>query len=110
MNDLISRQKAIDALGEKPIGDTDWDLGCQNQWEWDTEILRTLSSAEPEIIRCKDCKHWKQQMDYQSKPLSFGFCESEDMWRSLYGETTEVDHIDTDDNHYCGFAERRTDE
>ena len=48
MNDLISRQKAIDALGEKPIGDTDWDLGCQNQWEWDTEILRTLSSAEPE--------------------------------------------------------------
>ena len=48
MNDLISRQKAIDALGGKPKGDTDWDLGCQNEWEWDTEILRTLPSAEPE--------------------------------------------------------------
>lgn len=47
MSDFISRQKAIDALGEKPIGDTDWDLGCQNQWEWDTEILRTLPSAKP---------------------------------------------------------------
>ena len=46
--DLISRQDAIDALGEKPVGDTDWDLGCRNQWEWDTEILRTLPSAEPE--------------------------------------------------------------
>lgn len=48
MNDLISRQKTIEALGEKPVGDTDWDLGCRNQWEWDTEILRTLPSAEPE--------------------------------------------------------------
>ena len=48
MSDLIDRKKAIDALGEKPIGDTDWDLGCRNQWEWDTEILRTLPSTEPE--------------------------------------------------------------
>ena len=48
MSDLISRQDAIDALGEKPVGESDWDLGCRNQWEWDTEILRTISSAEPE--------------------------------------------------------------
>lgn len=48
MSDLISRQGAIDALGEKPVGETDWDLGCRNQWEWDTEILRTLPSTEPE--------------------------------------------------------------
>lgn len=48
MIDLIDRQKAIDALGEEPVGVTDWDLGCRNQWEWDTEILRTLPSAEPE--------------------------------------------------------------
>ena len=48
MSDLIRRQKALDALGEKPVGDTDWDLGCRNQWEWDTEILRTIPSAEPE--------------------------------------------------------------
>lgn len=48
IDDLISRQAAIDALGEKPLGDTDWDLGCRNQWEWDTEILKTLPSAQPE--------------------------------------------------------------
>jgi hypothetical protein len=48
MSDLIRRQDAIDALGEEPVGETDWDLGCRNQWEWDTEILRTLPSAEPE--------------------------------------------------------------
>ena len=62
------------------------------------------------LIRCKDCKHWKQQTNYQGSPLSFGFCESDDMWRSLYGETYEVAHIDTDDDHYCGYAEMRTDE
>ena len=65
---------------------------------------------QPEIIRCKDCKHWRQQTNYQGAPLSFGFCESDDMWRSLYGETYEVSHIDTDDDFYCGYAERRTDE
>lgn len=48
MSDLISRKKAIEALGKRPTGDTDWDLGCRNQWDWDTEILRTLPSVEPE--------------------------------------------------------------
>ena len=65
---------------------------------------------ETELIRCKDCKYWKQQTNYQGSPLSFGFCESDDMWRSLYGETQEVAHIDTDNDHYCGYAERRADE
>ena len=68
-----------------------------------------MKDAQSEIVRCKDCKHWKQQTNYQGSPLSFGFCESDDMWRSLYGETYEVSHIDTDDDHYCGYAERRTD-
>lgn len=75
-----------------------------------SETVQVFSSAQPEIIRCKDCKHWRQQTNYQGAPLSFGFCESDDMWRSLYGETYEVSHIDTDDDFYCGYAERRTDE
>lgn len=63
-----------------------------------------------EIVRCKDCKHWRQQTNYQGVLLSFGFCESDAMWCSLYGETTEVAHIDTDDDFYCEYAERRTDD
>ena len=113
MSDLIDRQNAINAMMALKQED-DERYGCEIPEGFDgkraVEALEKLPSAEPEIIRCKDCKHWKQQMDYQDTPLSFGFCESEDMWRSLYGETTEVAHIDTDDNHYCGFAERRTDE
>ena len=106
-NDLISRQDAIEALREaENHAFNSFYKGLVKAHK----IIANLPSAEPKIIRCKDCKYWKQQMDYQGKPLSFGFCESEDMWRSLYGETTEVEDIDTDDNHYCGFAEKRTDE
>ena len=103
MDDLISRQAAIDAVSNmlrRKFG-IGGDLA---------EItLAELPSAQPEIIRCKDCKHWRQQTNYQGAPLSFGFCESDDMWRSLYGETYEVSYFNTDDDFYCGYAERRTD-
>ncbi len=119
MSDLISRQAAIDALKEHRA------LYCDNTPdtfsklfyaeksrvdELDTTIatLVNLPPAQSEIIRCKDCKHWRRQTNYAGAPLSFGFCESDDMWRSLYGETYEVSHIDTDDDFYCGYAERRT--
>ena len=72
--------------------------------------MSNLIDAQPEIIRCKDCKHWRQQTNYQGAPLSFGFCESDNMWQSLYGETYEVAHIDTDDDFYCGYAEWRSNE
>ena len=112
MDDLISRQAAVDALGEKPLAWTEgeYELGLQQQWEADVNAIKAMPSAQSEIIRCKDCKHWRQQTNYAGAPLSFGFCESDDMWRSLYGETCEVSHIDTDDDFYCGYAKRRTDE
>ena len=104
MQDVIYRQVAIDAM-------------CAACWDWCDEgvckrvsAIQEIPSAQPKIIHCKDCKHWRQNTNYQGVPLSFGFCESDDMWRSLYGETYDVSHIDTDDDFYCGYAERRTDE
>ena len=52
------------------------------------------------VIRCKDCKYWRQLS-------STGYCDCDDMWRSLDGETTEVSNIETDSDFYCGYAERR---
>ncbi len=48
--DLISRQAAIDALGEKPLAWTEgeYELGLQNQWEHDTDAIKELPSAQPE--------------------------------------------------------------
>lgn len=62
MNDLINRQDAIDALGERPMVWTDDDqyaLGERNQYDIDRLVVETLPSSQPEIVRCKDCK-WKQ--------------------------------------------------
>ena len=98
MRDLIERQKAIDELISEPPE--------MNYGFYYAEKIKALPSAQPEIVRCKDCKYWKQQTNYRGVPFSFGFCESDDMWRSLYGETYEVAHIVTDDDHYCGYAIR----
>lgn len=111
-NDCISRQAAIDAIiAEGRTVDSRYLESERIIHESDAvEAISMLPSAEPEIIRCKDCKYWRQQTNYAGARLSFGFCESDYMWRSLYGETFEVAHIDTDDDFYCGYAERRTDE
>lgn len=100
MDDLISRKDVLQELDG-----CDYELKDWQKWKLKT-MVRDIPSAQPEIIRCKDCKHWRQQTNYQGAPLSFGFCESDDMWRSLCRETYEVSHIDTDDDFYCGYAER----
>lgn len=113
--DMVYRQDAIDAIEHITSSmsvcvNSDECHGMKRMQRQAVIELANLSPAQPEIIRCKDCKHWRQQTNYQGVPLSFGFCESDDMWRSLYGETYEVSHIDTDDDFYCGYAKRRTDE
>ena len=84
--DLISRQ---------------WLMKCVNEgWiKFDTEkdenrfihLVRDIApSAQPEIIRCKDCAHWKHSTV-----------------RPSYCEVWDWNNAATD---YCSFAERRTDE
>jgi Zn finger protein HypA/HybF involved in hydrogenase expression len=51
------------------------------------------------VVRCKDCKYWHPLL----KPD--GYCDCDDMWRSLEGETTEVEYIRTNEDFYCGYAE-----
>ena len=61
MSDLISRQAAIDALERSKDKTAKGDIGgfyntiIQN----DINKIKAVPSAQPEIIRCKDCKHWK---------------------------------------------------
>ena len=60
MNDLISRQAAIDAIEHRLA-----EPAYQHEGEdWYTGMncaeseLYDLPPAQPEIIRCKDCKYW----------------------------------------------------
>lgn len=57
--DTVYRQDAIDALGEEPFAFGEYEQGLHDQWKSNVENIEQLQSAEPEIIRCKDCKHWE---------------------------------------------------
>ena len=50
MSDLISRQSAIDAHGEKPLSWTDgeYELALQQQWEADVDAIKAVPSAQPD--------------------------------------------------------------
>lgn len=48
MDDLISRQAAIDALGERPMvwTDSDYEIAQRNQWDLDKLAIETVPSAQ----------------------------------------------------------------
>lgn len=46
--------------------------------------------TQPEIIRCEDCRWWERE----------SICE---------GHCLEIDLHHVDEDHYCSYAERRTD-
>ena len=52
MDDLISRQAAIDALGERPDvwTDSEGELAEARQWEYDVAAIKAVPSAQPELI------------------------------------------------------------
>lgn len=62
MNDLISRQAAIDKtemLYRDARDDANYMLIGYNHALSDMRaILKSLPSAQPEIVRCKDCVHY----------------------------------------------------
>ena len=64
------------------------------------EILEA-QTAEPEIIRCKDCKHFEYDHPYIIQGIPVLGHEVCNAWG---------DGCKTDENGYCFMAERRTDE
>ena len=59
MSDLIDRQAALDALGERPVvwsDNDDYTLGERNQYDMDRLAIETVPSAQPE---CEDTVYRK---------------------------------------------------
>lgn len=85
MSDLISRQAAIDAIEITPFDD-------YGDYMRARELIEQLPSAQPEIIRCKDCK-WYGRVDKR---------------RFYRGMDCLQKHIDTivPDRDFCSKAER----
>ena len=81
--DTISRQAAIDAImGEYPE---------VHYPDWYASIIKELPSAQPEIIRCKDCRYYQDNYG--------GYPHMNCKWDP--SETPDADD-------YCSAAERRT--
>lgn len=96
MGDQISRQAAIDIVRHE----------CGEWTGLAKEIVKQfnrLSSAQPEIIRCKDCKWWDKYSD------THGYCLAAK--HGYWSEHWDISIIRTyDADWYCADAERRTDE
>ena len=96
MSDFISKQEVIDAL-------YDWSehsMTDAEAWHIRQVIgdIKSLPSAQPEIIRCKDCRFATLTYDGDCK-----YCQY------LEGEFGLTDAVYFDGNDYCSHAERRTD-
>lgn len=104
MDDLISRQAAIDALRYAQhrftVADEAGGMGTVKWSEYviyfaaAERVLSDLPSAQPEIIRCKDCQYWNK-----------GSCECPE--HAVNCQDYYVGDIETEAEYFCGYAERR---
>ena len=96
MDSLISRQAAIDAI-DKAFERSNPLNGYIGAFMANAiSEVRKLPSAQP-IIRCKDCKYWREGTVYLYCDKLFGM-----------GVLDAYDYM-TDEDDYCSMAERRTD-
>ena len=102
MNDLISRQAAIDAMEQAKEQYFDRRVIIEKM----QNVVSNLPSAQPEIIRCKDCRHRIVNDHYGEKGyLNIkGYCELDT------GDPFELGREAQNDDWFCADAERRTDE
>ena len=77
MSDLISRQMLLEYIHGEPVGR----LLC-DKYNLDG-LIKQFPSAQPDIIRCKDCKHWDGV------------------------DTCDVIDAPVWDNDFCSYAEKR---
>lgn len=94
MDDLISRQAALDAIMGQPPE--------PHYPSWYAAQIEKLPAVQPEIIRCKDCKFSHMTNDGRYCKYCDQFTDTDD-----YGELVEMYF---DSNFYCGYAERKINE
>ena len=104
MNDLISRQAAIKDAESWVAVD-----GCEKHMQKNVvEWLKEFPSAQSEIIRCKDCKHFTREDIEEYTPYGFyntyfhAFCDK-------HWDEEQSEYIDVKLDDFCSFAERRED-
>lgn len=97
--DTICRQAAIEAMASAIWHYPNECYRNLNEYEFAKGLaelgLKSVPPAQPEIIRCKDCKYAHMTNDGQCK-----YC---DIW-------FPDEKVYVDGDHYCASAERKSDE
>ena len=101
MDDLISREQAIDAIGEKSDeiyktkqkGATYPHDDFFQGMAYAENVVKQLPSTQPEIIYCGDCKYKDDGIDEDGIPFL----------KCLHGRSYGGTRI----NDFCSWAERR---
>ena len=98
MSDLIYRRDAVSRMSDLLM----IELGGKRLPTWNevNDAINDLPSAEPEIIRCKECKHY---VIYTLFGHRQGWCER------LCDEYDKSLARGTEEDDFCSRAERRTD-
>ena len=101
MSDLISRESVLKNIEKirqsvQMMDDTHRASITMNGMYLCEKAVRNQPSAQPEIIRCRDCRHY-QFADNRAFGMPVKMCE----WFGFE---------DVDDNDFCSRAERRTDD
>ena len=94
--DLIYRQQAIDAVKRLSLGEKDATRLAMRIGDY----LERLPSAQPEIIRCTECKHYRE---YDSEYVANAVVVQCMADRYPISETIP-------DGWFCAGAERKDDE
>lgn len=132
MSDLIDRQAAIDVTNAETVSTNpdhfeahekfiqfmdDAEISSFGKWQWangfNTALiaikigLEKLPSAQPDVIRCKDCKHQVKEWrtDKRLKDNGYMVCGCD-----VVGDACGYWALLGQDDDYCSYAERRTDD
>lgn len=94
MEDLISRRTIIDGLEFVIEHGIETDGAHSISAEKMLEFVRELPTVQPNIVRCKDCQYWNNgSCEYPEYAVN-----SQDYW---------VGDIETEAEHFCGYADGR---
>lgn len=107
MDDSISRQGAIDAVKKCSVKEVTPAYMLIDKAEVMTELM-TLAPAQPED-RCSECDAWNQYKNYTRQPEIIHCRECKHLeYDSIFdGYFCRNRRVKLD--HFCGYAERRTD-
>ena len=102
MDDLISRHAAIDVLEERRQANGYSNVALVSELNRSIGYLMDLPSAQPEIIRCKDCRWWDK---YNEK---HGYCMAAK--HGFMSSHWEISIYRTyDEEFFCADAEPKAD-